>query len=108
MIVAACHVGRGPVAVRGVAVGMVLHHIEHVVFRLVRVAAFGSFIIIENAVPTTTTAAAGGGDRRLGWVRLAWQTMLPLSVVGAVVCTIISIRGFGYYQAPHIDQREGE
>jgi hypothetical protein len=27
---------------------------------------------------------------------LAWQTVLLLSVVGAVVCTISSIRGFGY------------
>ena len=72
MIVVACHVGRGPVAMSGVAVGMVLHRIEHGVFRLDRVAACGSFIIIENAVPTTTTAAAGGGDH---WVRLAWQTI---------------------------------
>jgi hypothetical protein len=43
-------------------------------------------------VPTTTTAAAGGGDH---WVRLAWQTILLLLVIGAVICTISSIRGFG-------------
>jgi hypothetical protein len=55
----------------------------------------GSFIIIKNAVPTTM-AAAGGGDRRFGWVRLVWQTMLLLSVVGAVVCKIIIIHGFVY------------
>jgi hypothetical protein len=53
----------------------------------------GSFIVIENAVPTTADTA-GVGDRRCGRVRLAW-TMLLLSIVGAAVCTINSIRGFG-------------
>ena len=67
MIVAACHVGSGLVAVSGVAIGMVLHWIKHGVFCLIRVAACGLFIIIKNAVPTMAAAAAGG-DRRLGWV----------------------------------------
>lgn len=80
MIVAACYVGA--VAVSGVAV--VWSFIgSSMAFFISFVLPCGSFIVIENAVP----------DRRCGWVRLAW-TMLLLSVVGAAVCTINSIRGF--------------
>jgi hypothetical protein len=46
----------------------------------------GSYIIIENAVPSF--------DRQCASVRFAW-TMLLLSIIGAAVCTINSIRGFG-------------
>ena len=89
-IIAACYVGA--VAVSGVAV--VWSFIgSSMAFFISFVLPCGSFIVIENAVPTTA-GTAGVGDRRCGWVRLAW-VMLLLSIVGAAVCTINSIRGFG-------------
>ena len=89
-IVVACYVGA--VAVSGVAV--VWSFIgSSVAFFISFVLPCGSFLVIENAVPTTADTA-GVGDRPCGRVRLAW-TMLLLSIVGAAVCTINSIRGFG-------------
>jgi amino acid permease len=89
-IVVACYVGA--VAVSGVAV--VWSFIgSSAAFFISFVLPCGSFLVIENAVPTTADTA-GVGDRPCGRVRLAW-TMLLLSIVGAAVCTINSIRGFG-------------
>jgi hypothetical protein len=89
-IVVACYVSA--VAVSGVAV--VWSFIgSSMAFFIAFVLPCGSFIVIENAAPTTADAVGGSGRRR-GWVRLAWA-MLLLSICGAVVCTVNSIRGFG-------------
>jgi amino acid permease len=83
LIVTACYVGA--VAVSGVAV--VWSFIgSSMAFFISFMLPCGSYIIIENAVPSF--------DRWCASVRLAW-TMLVVSIVGAAVCTINSIRGFG-------------
>lgn len=47
----------------------------------------GCFIVIENAVP--------GGDRKDNWIWVAWA-ILSFSVVGAIVCTLNNMFGFGH------------
>lgn len=87
LIAAACYLGA--VSVKGVAT--VWSFIgSSMAFVIAFVLPCGCFVVIEGAVPR----AAEGGDRQSAWLWMAWA-ILPLSVVGAVVCTVNSVVGQG-------------